>query len=277
MQRRVTLVVVTALFVSVSLHALAQDAGHAFEIASIKRNTTAQGRSLPRLTPGRLFIEAVTLRDLIGGAYRSPGTEVIIEGPGWIDGDLFQLEARTRDGAPVEMAMLQHLLVDRFKLRVRREQRERPIFELLLVDGSGRPGPQLTRSTCIPADGQVRTPAGDSAQANATAAAQAPPPTCAPIRIGAGPTITGEGVTMPELAAYLGGMPVVDRVVHDRTGLDGRFDFRIRWVPGGPKIDPNAGPDLYAALAEQLGLRLERGTGLVDVIVVDQMEPLTED
>jgi uncharacterized protein (TIGR03435 family) len=128
----------------------------------------------------------------------------------------------------------------------------------------------------LPVDSALPAAARDGSQGQPTAASQQPQPTCPPIRIGAGPTIIGEGVTMSELAEYLAGMPVVNRVVYDRTEVDGRFNFRIRWVPGGPTVDPGAGPDLFGALQQQLGLRLERGTALVDVIVIDHAEPLTE-
>lgn len=275
MDRRFTVVATTALLLSGSISMTAQNAASEFEVASIKRNATARGRSLPQLSPGRLSIAAVTLRDLIGGAYRSPGTEVIIEGPGWVDTDLFEVEARTRDGAPVEMAMLQQLLSERFNLRVRRERRERPVFDLVLADGSRERGPQLTRSTCTPAGHDVPT-AGRAGRPGPDAAGQPPQPTCGRLRVGAGPTIIGEGVTMSELAEYLAGFPVVNRVVHDRTGLDGLFDFRIRWAPGGPAVEPGAGPDLFAALRDQLGLRLERTMALIDVVIVDHAERLTE-
>ena len=86
----------------------------------------------------------------------------------------------------------------------------------------------------------------------------------------------GEGVTMSDFAEFLSGFPVVNRVVYDRTELEGRFNFSIRWVPGGPSVEPGAGPDLFGALQQQLGLQLERGAALVDVIVIDHAEPLTE-
>lgn len=172
--------------------------------------------------------------------------------------------------------MLRPLLEDRFKLRVRHERRERPIFELLLTNDNGTLGAQLTRSTCTPRENRssapVRTPPPQPAPW-----AQEAERTCNPLRIAAGPTITGEGATMSEIADTLAGLPVINRVVRDNTGLDGRFDFRLRWVPGGPSPDPDAGPDLFAALRDQLGLRLARATAPVDVIVVDDMEPLIED
>ena len=90
--------------------------------------------------------------------------------------------------------------------------------------------------------------------------------------------MVGEGVTMAELAERLAAFPVVNRTVSDGTGLNGRFDFRIQWVPGGPGVDAGAGngPDLFTALRDQLGLRLERSTAAVDVVVVEGAQRLTE-
>jgi uncharacterized protein (TIGR03435 family) len=261
-------VTTAVLFLATSSLGFAQDAARSFDVVSIKRNTAAQGRAVPQVSPGRLSIEALTLRDLIGAAFRSSGTEVIIEGPGWIDTDLFQVEARTGDAAPIDMAMLQPPLIERFNLRVRRERRERPIYQLLLVDSRGRLGPQLTRSTCVP-------PGASAAQTNAGAPDQ---PVCTPIRVAAGPSMVAEGVTMAELAERLAAFPVINRTVSDGTGLNGRFDFRIQWVPGGPVVDAGAGngPDLFTALRDQLGLRLERSTAAVDVVVVEGAQRLTE-
>lgn len=255
-----------ALFLTASGLLSAQDAPSGFDVVSIKRNTAARGRAVPQTSPGRLLIEALTLRDLIGASFRSPGTEVLIEGPGWIDTDLFEIEARTHNAAPVNMTMLQRVLIDRFRLNVRRERRERAIYQLLLVDSGGTLGPQLTRSTCIP-------PAAAEAQANANTREQA---VCAPIRLAGGPSMIGEGVTMPELAERLAAFPVVNRAVHDGTGLNGRFDFRIQWVPGGPSVDAGTGHDLFAALRDQLGLRLQGSTATVDVVVVDGAQRLAE-
>jgi len=264
---RTVRVTAAALFLAASSFVSAQDAAApGFDVVSIKSNTTARGRAVPQISPGRLSIEALTLRDLIGAAFRSPGIEVVIEGPGWIDTDLFQVDARTRDAVPVNMAMLQPPLIDRFKLRVRRERRERPIYRLLLVDNKGTLGPQLTRSTCTP-------PGTSATQANTGARDQT---VCAPIRLAAGPSMIGEGVTMAELAERLAAFPVVNRAVSDGTGLNGRFDFRIQWVHGGPAVNASTAPDLFAALRDQLGLRLDGSTATVDVVVVEAAQRLAE-
>jgi uncharacterized protein (TIGR03435 family) len=104
--------------------------------------------------------------------------------------------------------------------------------------------------------------------------------------------ISGGGMTMAQLASALGRMPAVNRIVQDRTGLTGGFDFDLTWTPdqmpqlppGGlppgapplPPIDPN-GPSLFAAVQEQLGLKLESTRGAVEVVVVDRAEQPVED
>jgi uncharacterized protein (TIGR03435 family) len=75
----------------------------------------------------------------------------------------------------------------------------------------------------------------------------------------------------------------VNRTVDNRTGLTGRYNFRLTWTPDTmpprspdgpddlPPIDPN-GPSIFTAVQEQLGLKLESTTGPVDVLVIDQIE-----
>jgi uncharacterized protein (TIGR03435 family) len=94
--------------------------------------------------------------------------------------------------------------------------------------------------------------------------------------------LAGQKVTMAVLAGALSNRPEVDRVVHDRTGLDGTFDFHLEFTPDpepptkpsstpGPNSSPIS-PPLLAALETQLGLRLESHQGPVDVIVIRHAE-----
>jgi uncharacterized protein (TIGR03435 family) len=77
---------------------------------------------------------------------------------------------------------------------------------------------------------------------------------------------------------------IVDRPVLDQTKLEGRFDFMLRWTPdpsqfsgrANPSDDPNAPPDLFAAMQEQLGLKLEATKALADVLVIDKVEKPSE-
>jgi uncharacterized protein (TIGR03435 family) len=92
---------------------------------------------------------------------------------------------------------------------------------------------------------------------------------------------------LSQLATILS--PFVQRVVVDRTGLTGNFDFDLTWTPDQlpqgpppagapplPAIDPN-GPSIFTAVQEQLGLKLDSSRGPVDVFVIDNVEPPTPD
>jgi uncharacterized protein (TIGR03435 family) len=73
----------------------------------------------------------------------------------------------------------------------------------------------------------------------------------------------------------------VDRLIVDRTGLKDTYEFELRWTPDATAVgapaptDPNA-PSLFAALEEQLGLRLEPARAQVEVMVIDRFERPTE-
>jgi uncharacterized protein (TIGR03435 family) len=69
---------------------------------------------------------------------------------------------------------------------------------------------------------------------------------------------------------------VLERPVVDRTGLTGRWNLRLTYAdPLGVDADPNL-PSFSAALQEQLGVKVESGVGLLDVLVVDSVQPPTE-
>jgi uncharacterized protein (TIGR03435 family) len=85
--------------------------------------------------------------------------------------------------------------------------------------------------------------------------------------------ITAGGVTMPEFAANIirpAGRPVIDR-----TGLEGGYDFDLKWVPDDVArlaTRPIDGPSFAVALDEQLGLRLEATRAPIEVVVVRFVE-----
>ena len=83
-----------------------------------------------------------------------------------------------------------------------------------------------------------------------------------------------KGSTMPNLATMLAG--TVGRTVVDQTGLEGRFDMSLRYSrAGGAESDA---PDIFTAVQEQLGLKLEATRGPVEVLVIDSAEhPVNDD
>ena len=94
---------------------------------------------------------------------------------------------------------------------------------------------------------------------------------------GSGGTLKGVGQPLSVLATHVS--TAVDRIVQDRTGLAGGFDFEMAWSGGGLKSAPGAPselPSVFTALQEQLGLKLEGGRAPVEVLVVDRVEAPTE-
>jgi uncharacterized protein (TIGR03435 family) len=274
---------------AVSAGVAAQDTGAgrrpmAFEAASVKPNTSGDWRkSLGPAPGGRFLATNDTLRDLLPFAYGLPQVTAsfrIVGGPKWIDDDRFDISAKV-DGTwtPQQMSeMLRTLLADRFKLAAHHETRDLPIYALVVAPG----GSLLKRSS-------VDQAACDARRAAIQRREPVPPiPPGAPPACGAGRsspgTIAAVGWSMETFTSALS--PFVNRVVVDRTGRIGLFDFELKWTPDTlPRqppdapplnIDPN-GPSIFTALQEQLGLRLESARGPVDVVVIDNVEHPTPD
>jgi len=268
-----------------------------FEAASIKPNKSGDGRVALFFQPGgRFTATGVTLKMVIAAAYGTPAPlpdYQLIGGPDWIASDRFDIIAKAEGDPqpgpqgppPIMFLMLRTLLADRFKLAVHSESRELPIYALVTARGDGRRGPQLNPAA-------VDCAALRAARGNAPPAGPPPVPAgfdrpqCG-IRLAPGTMLAG-GVTMAQLANAFARLPVVNRLVDDRTGLAGTFDVDLRWTPPQlppspppgapplPPIDPD-GPSLFTALQEQLGLKLESTKGQADVVVIDRAEHPTED
>jgi len=250
-----------------------------FEVASVKPNTSGRILTTVDPQPGRLTITNIRLRVLIQNAYQLQSVQ-IVGGPDWIADERFDIVAKLADdSAPRPGAyslMLQSLLAERFKLRVHTEQRDLPIYVLATANKDGKLGAKLRRSAIDCTAFAARTPA--SAPSNADR------PFCA-VRVGPG-SLTAGAIPLSQLAMTL--QPLVQRVVVDRTGLDGNFDIDLSWAPeqlqrGQPSpnaplsspIDPN-GPSIFTAVQEELGLKLEAARGPVDVLVIDHVDHPTE-
>ncbi|HEV3311471.1 MAG TPA: M56 and DUF3738 domain-containing protein [Chloroflexota bacterium] len=236
----------------------------AFDVASVKRNMDPDGPHLFQALPGgRVNLINQTVRELIYSAYQTQDYR-IIGGPGWLQSDRFDIVAKAeRDAPPPQMLlMVRTLLADRFKLTMRRETRELPIYRLVMARGDGKPGPQLRPSTCDP--GAANSP--DSRGATPC------------VNRGGGGSIVSTGATMDTLANRLGRLPPIGRPVVNQTGLTGRFDLELNFTPDQSGSVPAADAiSIFTALPEQLGLKLESTKGPVDVLVIDHVEKPTED
>jgi uncharacterized protein (TIGR03435 family) len=232
----------------------------AFEVASVRRNTSGTLRQSWDQSPsGLVTLTNMTLRDLVRDAYGLHDQQ-LLGGPDWFDRDHFDIVAKAPINAagPLVDAMKRGLLAERFKLATHWEQRDLPVYELVLAHKDGRLGPGLRpRPDCAP--GEVRE-TGDAP--------------CGGILVGPGRvTVRGQGV--PRFAR--------DRIVIDKTGLEGNFDVDLEYTPApgefppfGPPPPADA-PALPVALQEQLGLRLQPSRARVDVLVVDRAEQPTDE
>lgn len=227
-----------------------------FDAASIKPNHSGSGRTSVSMPPiGTFRAENVTLRELIVDAHRVRQFQ-IEGGPDWLNGDRFDIVARTGDGAARDRmhVMLQALLADRFGLIFHREIREQPVYALMMARDDGSPGTGLVRSTC---------PDGCGMQTNAVNSAVA---------------LKARGEAMTRLAEWLGNR--ADRLVVDRTGLAGTYDFELQFTRDealGRTDVPAGAISLFTALREQLGLKLESTRGPVPFLVIDQVRRPTPD
>jgi len=254
-----------------------------YEAASVKPNKSGvQGSSIRRFPGGRLQATNMPLRALITFAYQVQGFQ-LVDDPTWIRNENFDIVAKMEgDPPPVmpgtgpdpHMVAMRTLLAERFKLAVRRETREMDIYALVLARPDGKLGPALKPTT-------------QDCAAMIAAARGGPPPGPPPgpnspvvcgMRGLPGRLVAG-AMPMSLLASNLSGQ--VQRIVVDRTGLSGGWDFEITFAPERPlnpppgvefpPADPNA-PSLFTAMQEQLGLKLQSTKGPVEVLVVERVE-----
>jgi uncharacterized protein (TIGR03435 family) len=299
MPRRIALLavpVVVGLLHAPHGHAQTPEPGAAFEVASIKLNTScANGGRVPSdLTPGRFNLSCVGVRNLIRAAYSgfvNGGIAArriqVLRGPGWIDTELYDISAKAPGNAPFDQMagpMLRALLEDRFQVKAHSEPREVPVYTLTVAKGglklqASKPG------TCTPVD-------MNNLPRNTIRPGDPVPKYC-----GFG-TMRGKdglftadwyGVTMAEFAGRMLENDV-DRPIIDKTGLTGRFDLHLEFTrdnalsgpvtlngapsPGLPSspADTATGASIFTALQQQLGLKLSPGKGPVDVLVIDHVE-----
>jgi bla regulator protein blaR1 len=267
---------------AVHAQAAAQPGGPRFEVASIKSAAPAENfmfgvRPMPG---GRISATNVTLKMLIKRAYDLQDFQ-ISGGQGWIETARYNIEAKPDSPANASewKEMLKNLLGERFQLALHRETKELPVYALVLAKKDGKLGPGMVESKeggCVARDPSRPGPQ-DPGQ----------PPFCDNV-LGGPSQLTGTAATVDGVAQMLS--VYVGRKVIDKTGLTGKYDITLkftpdvdqlaRWrMPGAPPPAAPAdasGPSLFAALQEQLGLKLEPQKALVEIFVVDHAEKPSE-
>jgi uncharacterized protein (TIGR03435 family) len=245
-----------------------------FEVASIKPNKEGGGPYL-RLRPGRLMMTYYSIQELVAFAYGVRTEQVV----GQFPSDRYDIEATTDGPVPgKQMAgpMLQVLLADRFALRLHREMRDLPVYNLTVAKSGVKMPP--AKDDCVVSGYDRGAPPDEGQSAE-------PVFYCDHPHFGArgvNRTLEGKGITMKALADGLS-RTELNRTVVNKTGLNGAFDVTLNWVAdpsspsydgfgGPPTSEPTAGPSLFTALQEQAGLRVQAGRGPVEVLVIDQVE-----
>jgi uncharacterized protein (TIGR03435 family) len=215
----------------------------AFEAASIRRNLSGSQNTNINISGGRLTVTNGSLKTLIRNAYGILSFQLDGE-PKWSDTEMYDIAATT--GASEKISpdqlklLLQSLLADRFQLKVRWETRETSLYALI----PARNGPKLQEchESEDPGVNTRKTPE----------------------------IIHMKGTREPVsiLASNLGNQ--LGRIVLDRTGLTGVYDWVLEWDPG---VTADATrPSLFTALQEQLGLKLEAQKGPMEMLVIDRVE-----
>jgi uncharacterized protein (TIGR03435 family) len=258
-----------------------------FEVASVKPSAKPQPNPLGfpvrftfRIEPGGMVrASQITLRELIMNAYDLPPFRVD-GGPGWINSDRFEVMAAPEPGfsGTIEdvRGMVRALLSERFKLRVHTENRESPVYHLVLARKDGKLGTQLRSSTTNCEAVRSRRAPGREPPAGGLE------PSCRPsfdanVREAAMTELEGE--SMEGFARTL--QSEARRTVLDRTGLAGTFDIQLAFtpepLPGLPRMPGSEnGLSLFTAMQEQLGLKLEADRAPVEVLVIDSAEKPTQ-
>jgi uncharacterized protein (TIGR03435 family) len=214
-----------------------------FEVATIKPVTDDAPTGGVYTGHGRMNADNVTLKRLIMGAYHV-GPSQVVGGPTWLDADRFHIVAKSPQDInddDVLDTMVQALLAARFHLVLHRESRSLPAYVIEVAKG----GPKLEKS-----------PGGESSVTYTLN------------------TLLARNTGMDRFAYILSrsvNLPVVNH-----TGLEGIFNFQLRWEPDSERSRPDAGPSLFTAIQEQLGLRLRSEKAPVEVLVIDRAEHPTE-
>lgn len=256
-----------------------------FDVASIKRTdlSGAVRQIIADVQPGGVWRSTYAtpyalIRTLYPG-YSFPGE---IVGPDWATKEFYDITARAAATAsPADMrAMAQALLATRFKLVMHKETRELPVYTLVTARPDGKPGPGLT-TPAIDCDAyRTARQRGEPLPVDPTRKQYADRLACATVVMpvfdhtrvvpGAALRLSAGGTTIGGIVGLLS--RELGRRVIDRTGLTQTFDIELQYSDAAPRVNEENGPPLRAALAEQLGLKLDESRMRVEVLVIDRIE-----
>ncbi len=282
-------VIVLSLLSMTSLWAQSQPQTESprFEVASVKLNNAPDFRALQLqfLSGGRVVFKNAPLQIIFATAYNVPfQSPRITGGPEWeaIKSKAYDIEATAGEGAikpglPIKdrnnklRLMLQSLLKERFKLTVRVEHKEQPVYALLVAKG----GPKLEKARLQEKD---CVEGADSSQVCHTFAGG-----------GQGRGIHGDAVSIYDVALFVQNW--TDRPIVDKTGLKDLYNVQTNgWRPMRDLTEGEGAPTpqggdarLYdperqtlSDVLSQLGLRMQSQRAVVDMFIVDHVEQPSE-
>jgi uncharacterized protein (TIGR03435 family) len=235
-----------------------------WDVATVKPHAATDGNMSWQITADGLSLAGLSLEQLICNAWDMKPYQVS-GASGWMKGTTFDLTAKV-SGEDVETykklsvaqrrEMLQKLLMERFQLKVHMETKTLPVYNLVLDKG----GSKLQVSTVI--------------QAPSEEEARAHPEKYRPSSMSMGRGMyEGTAVPVRGLASQLAN--ALGRPVHDATGLTGTYDIELHYRPeegAAASGDGSDVPSVFAAVEEQLGLKLVPDKGPVETLVVDTAE-----
>jgi uncharacterized protein (TIGR03435 family) len=250
--------------------AVADSAGLGFDVSTVKPADPNARSSTLNLGNDDIKSTNLPVLFLLQFAYELNGgsKEQIVGAPTWLSTTRFDIDAKMDEPTASAIskmtaekrmatlrAMMQTLLADRFHLVVRHETQNLPVLALMVAKG----GAKIVSSSAAP------TPEGEWTGLHNPRAGQ----------------MEGRDVTLGVLASALSSKPEIDgRLVVDETGLGGKYNFTLAWAAENSRSSDSgniAGPSLFTALKEQLGLQLEGKKAPVDCIVIDHVEKPTVD
>jgi uncharacterized protein (TIGR03435 family) len=230
------------------------DATPSFEVSTIKPAAPDRGLSIHINPSGLVTTTNSSLFDLIKYAWSLNPKQITGE-PHWVEDEKYDITAKPDTvGTPSVRqlkAMLRGLVTGRFHFASHTEQKEMQVYAITQAKGGAK------------IDEETSSPNG------------------LPVFDGSGPRgLNAKNATIADFAGLLQAL-VLDRPVVDQTGLGNkRFNFVLRWTPSvmgqaaasDPASNPDAPPDIFTAVQQQLGLKFDSTKAPVDVMVVDKVE-----
>lgn len=250
MPRPVFIAVYVALLCLFSSFGLAQTEakpGYSYEVVSVR---PYKGDPHGISSSSTSFHSDVALSNLIRFVFDVRLPEQISGIPHWADSAQYFVQAKVDEKTTTAMQKLPFqdqlvqrrqmgiaMLEDRFGLKFHNETKQVPVYDLVIAKGG------------------LKLKANPSAQGSHSS-------------MGGG-VLKGTGMTITEIAQRLSG--TADRMIVDKTGVNGRYDVDMSWAPDDNRDSNDPRPSLFTAIEEQMGLRLSSSKAAMTTIVIDAL------